>query len=981
MWRYRKWLCRWCAILGGIVWLCGVIPVRAQTPTGTIYGRVTDPDRQPLAGVLVILTSPATGELRTVTDVDGTYAFHGLPPGTSYRLEFVLQGFQPLTRESIEVRAGANTRVDVRLRLGAAHEIVVRSATEQIDIKDTKVSTHFVREVLATLPVARDPWMVLALAPGVFVETERLDGGSEVGRLSDFTARGAEWRDNQWHLDGVPITDVAVPGTSPIYYDFDAFEEIQITSGASDVESFTGGVIINLITRRGENRFSMGGRFLWTGDALQGDNTRKLDAATVAGLESDRIQDIKDYGVQSGGAFRADRMWGWIAYGGLDYDLIVPTVEDEADGDTDTLPALPEPEKDTDATNDLVAFQHDIRHLDHLTLKGNARWGAHLLEVLALGSLHHRQGYQAEFERPPETTYDQREWTPLIKVQDEWLARPNWFLSAKVSWNRTRNRLLPMGGTEQPARFDYRTGVWRDSYAWEDQSTRSWNVHLQSILYRIHLLGGHHEFKIGLEFRDSEVRLAEGFANGIVWAYWDIDDPEAGGEIWLIREGHTRTYRRHWGFYFQDTITWRRWSATIGLRWDIQQNGLRASSTPAHPLRPDWLPGGRTRNRAMPFIWHTLSPRISIGYDLRGDGRTVIKASFAVYPSALGIDEPMLLSPTGRRELRFRWRGDFNGNGIPDVHEIDFATPVFWDHALGDPNRSIHTIAEDYRSPRTVEWMLGVEHAVHADWALGIHAFYRRAWDYVWTFPYDPEGRYTDADFYNCWVQAGTVPPEWGGWPVYACTIPKPAGLRWENRPAFDTRYLGIEFRVRRRFSRGWQLFGALTLQQNLQFMRDRRAYLDPTNVPQLNRGPYFTTGWETDVMNHMRWMVKLGGTVRLPGQFYLSGVLIARDGLLYASVYRASRPSNGWGSIVDVYTHRLAEKRLPVFWLLNVRLERRFRIGPFGRIDVIIDGFNILNRAVATRKFGIANAPELYDRVTEIISPRIFRIGVRYTF
>ena len=969
----------WMGILWVLVWLCGDTPGWPQTPTGTIYGRVTDPDGQPIGGVLVILTSPATGELRTVTDVDGTYAFHGLPPGTAYRLDFVLQGFQPLTRTPVEVRAGANTRVDVRLSPGATHEIVVRGTAEQIDIKDTKVSTHFEREVLETMPVARDPWMVLALAPGVFVETERLDGGSEVGRLSDFTARGAEWRDNQWHLDGVPITDVAVPGTSPIYYDFDAFEEIQITSGANDVESFTGGVIINLITRRGENRFSMGGRFLWTGDALQSHNTRGLDEATVAGLEADRIQDIKDYGVQAGGAFRTDRIWGWAAYGGLDYDLLVPTVESEADDDMDAL--LAQPEEETDLSDDRVAFQHDTRHLDHLTLKGNARWGDHLLEILALGSLHHRQGYQAEFERPPETTYDQREWTPLIKVQDEWLARSNWFLSAKISWNLTRNRLMPMGGIDRPARFDYRTGVWRDSYAWEDQTTRSWNVHVQSILYRIHLLGGHHEIKAGLEFRDSEVRLAEGFANGVVWAYWDMDDPAVGGEVWLIREGHTRTYRRHWGMYIQDTITWRRWSATLGLRWDIQQNGLHASSTPAHPLRPDWLPGGRTAARAMPFTWSTLSPRISIGYDLRGDGRTVVKAAFAMYPSALGIDEPLLLSPTGRRELRFRWIGDFNGNGIPDMNEIDFTVPVFWDHALGDPNRSIHAIADDYRSPRTVEWMLGIEHAVHPNWAISINGFYRRAWNYIWTFPYDPEGRYTDADFYNCWVQTGAIPPEWGGWPVYACTVPKPAGVRWENRPAFVTRYLGVDLRIRRRFAHGWQLFGATTLQQNLQFMRDRTAYLDPTNVPQRNRGPYFTTGWETDVMNHMRWMVKLGGTVRLPGRLYLSGILIARDGLLYQSVYRATRPSNGWGSVVDVYTHRLNQKRLPTFWLLNMRLERRFRIGSLGRIDVIIDAFNILNRALATRKFGIANAPDLYDRVTEIISPRIFRLGVRYTF
>jgi hypothetical protein len=33
----------------------------------------------------------------------------------------------------------------------------------------------------------------------------------------------------------------------------------------------------------------------------------------------------------------------------------------------------------------------------------------------------------------------------------------------------------------------------------------------------------------------------------------------------------------------------------------------------------------------------------------------------------------------------------------------------------------------------------------------------------------------------------------------------------------------------------------------------------------------------------------------------------------------------------------------------------------------------------VATKKFGSANVPDLYGKVTELISPRIFRVGLRY--
>jgi hypothetical protein len=272
-----------------------IVPAMAQLPNGAIYGRVTDPAGHAAANVTVTLRSPRTGELRTVTDADGRYTFSGLPPGKDYRLEFALQGFQPQVYEAVEVKAGTSTRLDVQLRIVAEEAIVVRGTVPQLDIQDMDISTHYDREVLETLPVARDPWMVLALAPGAFVEVERLDGGSEVGRSSDFSARGAEWRDNQWHLDGVPITTVvelsgvaeealtpesSPRGTSPIYYDFDAFEEIEVTTGANDVEAFTGGVVVNMVTRRGDNRLSVHGRLLWTGDTLQADNTGDFQRKT-----------------------------------------------------------------------------------------------------------------------------------------------------------------------------------------------------------------------------------------------------------------------------------------------------------------------------------------------------------------------------------------------------------------------------------------------------------------------------------------------------------------------------------------------------------------------------------------------------------------------------------------------------------------------------------------------------------------------------
>ena len=57
-----------------------------------------------------------------------------------------------------------------------------------------------------------------------------------------------------WTMDGVPITDMATAGASPTYFDYDAFDEIQISTGGNDIKQATGGVGLNFVVKRGTNQ-------------------------------------------------------------------------------------------------------------------------------------------------------------------------------------------------------------------------------------------------------------------------------------------------------------------------------------------------------------------------------------------------------------------------------------------------------------------------------------------------------------------------------------------------------------------------------------------------------------------------------------------------------------------------------------------------------------------------------------------------------
>ena len=85
--------------------------------------------------------------------------------------------------------------------------------------------------------------------------TAPTSAAAQSGQQSNYVSRGAHTDNNKWSLDGVDITDMSATGSSPLYYDFDMLEEMQVTTGGADVAQQTGGVGINCVTKSGTDRF------------------------------------------------------------------------------------------------------------------------------------------------------------------------------------------------------------------------------------------------------------------------------------------------------------------------------------------------------------------------------------------------------------------------------------------------------------------------------------------------------------------------------------------------------------------------------------------------------------------------------------------------------------------------------------------------------------------------------------------------------
>lgn len=84
---------------------------------GRIRGVVTDTDKRPLGGRLVVLASSTEGESLRVTSTDekGRYQFRDLAAG-KYEVRLEADGFAPETKKDIDVRPPFQNVVDVTLR-------------------------------------------------------------------------------------------------------------------------------------------------------------------------------------------------------------------------------------------------------------------------------------------------------------------------------------------------------------------------------------------------------------------------------------------------------------------------------------------------------------------------------------------------------------------------------------------------------------------------------------------------------------------------------------------------------------------------------------------------------------------------------------------------------------------------------------------------------------------------------------------------
>ena len=801
------------------------LPLSAQLRTGQVQGRVVTKEGRPLAGVKVTLSRPKAADQKTVTGPSGIFHFPAVFPADDYALRAELAEFKIVNRTGLAVGVGGRTPVNIVLEPGKpGEEVTAAAAPPAIDRTKFTSGASLGWTALQTLPTARDPWVIAQLVPSVLVDRENV-GGNESSQQSGLVTKGddSNGEGNSWTIDGIPVTDPLVLGLSDINYDFDAIDTISVTTGgAADVVQQTRGIAFDVLTRRAGNQFGGTARFYMTDSAFQTSNMT-ADLRSKGVNNTNRIEQIRDYGANVGGPIIKNRVWFWGAYGVQ--DLFTYTIYN---------------------TQDRTLLHNYSFKLNAEPLRGNR------LEALATTSQYEKFGANASLAKPEgdHRTGRFQLGSPIYKFQDEQIFGNNLHLSIKFTKADTGATTKPMidEPMTNPVTYDVAEGVY---VPFSSKFGRSWdrseivrannNFQLLATLYRDELFGLAHEIKAGLEFSHRKATSTAGYPqNYEVFRNFtapliDLGEglvvPPADWQRFVMsRENRQDARSEQTSAFLQDTFTKGRFTFQLGLRYDSQQpsTGAYGISTVVSSWANIFSNGTMTSlaNYLPPltvdaispnYAWSTWSPRIGLSWDLKGDGRTILKLALSQYGDVLaaGANVPRPLGLTG--SLAFWWN-DEDADSFVDVEE------VFWQHsavhpeapnqlyAMLDENGSLSDTAEtalaggfesdaylagNYRdydfsdpdtinydsqttffrsdmtpdaknvktSPRTREVMLGLEKELRSGLTASIAATYRRYDNFDWSKLFYPADIYpstpdlvidnTTGDWYEA---AGTIP-------------------------------------------------------------------------------------------------------------------------------------------------------------------------------------------------------------------------------
>jgi Carboxypeptidase regulatory-like domain len=903
-------------------------PVFAQIQSGSILVNLKDEQGGVMPGVTVTITGPTLiAPLVGTTDAGGAYRAPSLAPG-QYAVKLELSGFQPMEHPEVVVNVGQTSSFDVVMKVAAVKEVfTVQAAIPTIDTTSNNVSTQINLGILQNTPGGRDIWSLLQ-SKGSGLTTNRIDvGGSESGLQAGFVVRGTQHAQNTQALNGVNVTDPVTTGFAQFYYDYDTFQEVQVSTGAHPIEVGPPGVYVNMVTKTGTNVLKGLVSFYYQNDSLQSDNIdEELEAQGITKVGFDYLS---DFTAQAGGPLVKDKLHFFGAYRDWRvHRFVAGFVDDQG------VPVV-EP-------TDMYSFLANATY----QLKPNQR----------LMGFWTRQEYNkpqrdASALNTPISNYNEDDTFRIYQGVWSNILNDRAYLEARGSYVDISFPLLIKDEAKaagNQSTIELTTGRITGANNNEQISQRK-RLQLNTVLswYKAQWLGGRHELKFGWDFANNNV-------SADVTALGDTNVALFEGfqafALHLNTPVHPEETIRTNALFASDTYQRGPVTLNFGVRFDQARGSVPEQSSPAGTFS-----AARNFSSLGTLVdWNTLSPRGGVIYQLTRDGKTVLKASAARYYHQISTTILSSANPNSLGFEVFEWL---------DLNQDFKFQPGEEGGFLGASGGLQTSIDPDLKAPHTDEFLFTVEREVMRDFRL------------TGTLSFRNDRRQVGVqDVTSIWEPVPFQDPVTGN------TITVFNQVFDVNGPAFsvvnsaqlDQDFTGFEVIATKRLSNRWQLLGSYAVSEANQeqvsvdgsnIFGFGAIPVDPNNGVNA-RGPLF---WDR---THM---FKVSGSYLMGWDILASGNLLIQSGPVFTRTVLVEGLNQ---APFTVYAEpRDVSDRLDTLTMVDLRASKVFRLGGNRSIEALMDVYNLFNANT------VLNANTLTGSPLTVLSPRIIRFGGRFLF
>ena len=528
--------------------------------------------------------------------------------------------------------------------------------------------------------------------------------------------------------------------------------------------------------------------------------------------------------------------------------------------------------------------------------------------------------------------------TQLVSISVVTVIRPNQVNEARFGWNRYRNGFYSADasvfknpeqtlhlntGVTNPSdyglptiRFGAVSALGSSPYAnprnrvdtnWQFFDNYSWTA-------------GHHNLKLGYEFRRTAVESFNDFSTRGVLVFNDLSDflqgMFANTVLFSSRQQVGNTNRsaaqNSDGLYVQDSIRMNsRLTMNLGLRWDYF--GVLHE---AHDLLTayDFATGIVARKPLYNKDLNNFAPRLSFAWDVDGKGKTVVRSGLGVFYDDFSQD-----AFTGQIYLN-----SFNigtaYNPVPNApvqifkpdRSIPIApdTPVFTCPTCSDATSDVSTVPKNMRTPYVFNYNLNVQRQLLSNTVLqaGYIGSMGRKLLRVLDLNQPTHAQVTAADL-ACTPAPCIVD---GGVRKYANLAPmsslEPFAPFYVNELEAEatSAYHSLQLSLTQRSFRGLTNQVAYTWSHSIDTASDSQDYVPNAAFPQDSNNVRGDKGPSNyDVRNRFVWsstydLPTLGSHAKLGGGWSLSGVLTVMSGHPFSMNYNFIDDFSGGGEFYD---------------------------------------------------------------------------------